>query len=146
MSVPFTATQSSGNVKRLSAVRWSTFMKLLSVTYTVHAAHACLFVVVFHKQKWGVHVWDSCTLALNRCQGTPVWAGARREVCFCLTLVSSLLRLPGRGIGTGPAVWPSSPVAHPQTHPALDQAPSRRTMPPIWWGFLVVFGTSCIPT
>lgn len=72
------------------------------------------------------------TSALNRCRGTPVWAGGHREVCFCLTLVSSPLRFPGRGTGTGPAVWPSSPAAHPQKHLAPDQAPSRRTTLQIW--------------
>lgn len=72
------------------------------------------------------------TSAPNRCPETPVWAAARREVCFCLTLVSSPLRFRGRGIGMGPAVWPSSPAARLQTHPAPGQAPRGRTTLRIW--------------
>ncbi len=95
---------------------------LVDVCFLSHMELTCLWV---RRQV-------QSTSALNRCQGTPVWAGARREVCFCLTLVSSPLRLPGMGTGTGPAVWPSFPAARPQTRPAPDQAPSRRTTPPIW--------------
>lgn len=111
-------------------------------------AHMCSDMFFQHTELtclWMSHRVLS-TSTLNRCQGTPVWAGAHREVCFCLALVSSPLRLLGRGTETGPAVWPSSLAARPQTHPAPDQALNRRTTPPIWWGFLVVFGTSCIPT
>lgn len=72
------------------------------------------------------------TVALYRCQGTPVWAEAHREVCFCLKMVSSRRGLPGGGTEPGPAVWPFSPVAHPQTRPALDPVLSYRTIPPIW--------------